>query len=826
MNCRVARRISSFLLAALMLAVCAWPSNAYAGTADNGDVTFAVSTDKSEYAAGEQTQVVLEATNNSTSDMEDVFYRIEIPDSMSVNNPDLLIGSFGAIAPGETKNYELSVVVNEKGFPVQGDPVTNTPNSGTTGTEASNSSEGAQSLAATGDSPAGVIVTVAIVGLAAAALIASSKARKVTLSVILAVGLAGTVSFASLRTAFADAQQTEISASATVLAGGEEGTIKAFLTYTLTNAGGSEGGSGPDSEDIPEGIVLKDGVIEVDPESWSPVGDDLLHATIDPSFDEPIGVGDTVALMPNNVSPTGASIVVTRVTYTESGCEIEGTQAAYEDVVESINISGTTAEAVSFEPAEGVTLVEDEPSTASARIAIGDTVDFEGEKWEIADGCTVAIKPSITYDIETKWLDLRKCELSANVDATFDFDYSDTTELINKPLGKATYTTPVGVSIGVDFYVIANATGELDVHAETSVDAGVKYVDDNWEPFFEVQDPKFEGSFSAQLQAGVRPDVILGFLNIGIADFGIETGGVLRGEMIAHTPDFVCADLSIWLYTDATVGYSKGTFLNLIGVSKRIPIITEENSPKWSKHVENGVVVPECTWDGEDEPGGDDDAEAGGDGESQWPDEGYGTVPILDELTGASSYYNKLVEPFYVYEGNSFTAGPYAGGAIFVDYEAEPGSVVRITRMYSDGTSSVEVTCYPYGPNWHIYGAWKVEVLKGRITVDDITAWTVPPVSLRTCEVVDYPLHISDTEITMKVGESREISAWDDYAALGDTVSVDEQYQWNAGYDIGLIESEDAKHSSAVVTAQHPGTYTVTVRYEFAEATCTVTVVE
>ena len=111
----------------------------------------------------------------------------------------------------------------------------------------------------------------------------------------------------------------------------------------------------------------------------------------------------------------------------------------------------------------------------------------------------------------------------------------------------------------------------------------------------------------------------------------------------------------------------------------------------------------------------------------------------------------------------------------------------------------------------------------GRVTVNEITAWSPPPVSLGICETVPYPLHISKTNLAMSVGETTQLISTNDLAEI---LGEDPGYMpgWSTS-DSSIVEVD----SEGNITAISPGAATISVEYGNAggvgfERTCEVVV--
>lgn len=801
-------RLSRLVIVAVVTFSLLLPSMAFAGETSNDELLLKLSSDKSSYEVGDIATFSLQITNKSNVDLLQSQYDFELPSGMQAQNLLQLSNEIGMIAEGETKTYEIqALVISDSTIENAGD------NNGDLGNIGSDHSV----LADTGDgSPLLVIVLIAGVGFAIA-LVASMKSHKRLLSSLLVIGLAGSIGLTATQIAYADEQKNSLEVEHSVDINGGPSTVSATVLYV------SNSGDSTDETETPEGIVYQDGVHVFSNDEWSTLSSDGLSATLLSDDAQNVDVGEIVALEASELNPEGASMIVEDVSRSDDGVVITGSPVEYEQVIKSINVSGSVnAESSQFTPADDITVLKD-TARNYARIGIDENnaVSLGKLDLEVADGCVVSLDPVINYDIDINGFDIRTLDVSASCQAAFDLEYSGETELLDKRIGSVRIPTEVGITIGADLYVTASASGEVSVHAEIAPEVGAAYEEGNFNPYSDAGDLFYDGEFSAQVKAGVRPVIVIGVVGFDIVDFGSEVGGVIQGDLIVRNPELTCANLAAWMYADIVIGESEDSLCNVLGLTDRFSVINESNSPKWDKHVENGQEVPECTYT-EDQPfdPSDDDYQP------ELEDNGYGEEPILDNLTGASSYYNKLVEPFNVYAGHSVSIGDGSNfSSLAIGYSCDPGTIFKLTKLNSAGeVVSEEINAFVgYGRPWHGDYIWKIEVLCGRVTVNEITAWSPPPVSLGICETVPYPLHISKTNLAMSVGETTQLISTNDLAEI---LGEDPGYMpgWSTS-DSSIVEVD----SEGNITAISPGAATISVEYGNAggvgfERTCEVVV--
>lgn len=572
--------------------------------------------------------------------------------------------------------------------------------------------------------------------------------------------------------------------------------------YGVVKPSDSEGSSQAD-------VIRQDNVVEVSPSTYTEKGDDI---SVTGDIASNIENGTVLLLAPKPSNPTGSAVKVISTDKKGSTLTASTTKADFSDVVKTMQVSGSTNSVASFES----DTEEVQAETFSSAIAPRSGLDLGTKTFKPIDGMTVTIKPSIDYEFDYSWGKLNKCKLVANVNANFDYEWSYSTDKSVK-LFSSTFNTPVaGLYIDADFYLVLHASGEVDIEAKLTANAGFSFDGKRVSPV-SGNSFSYEAYFDAQVGAGFKPDLCLKYFGIGIADVAPEAGVTVEGQMNQHGTELTCADLSAWIYVDLYVGKGDtvlGLAMDLVGVEKTYHPVTKANSKVWRIHSENGKVVGECTW--LSRPQGD------GQGGTipELEDNGYGEVPILDNLTGASGYCNKLVEPFNIPAGKTVTIGGSGHTSVAFAYDCDPGTVFRLVKAQWDGTVITDdVNAFTSsGRPWHGDYVWTVEVLCGRVVVDDITGWSPPPVSVGECQAIDYPLRISDSTLTIREGKTYAFASENDFETLVGSVQTP---QWRV--DDSSIASIDWE--TGVLTAQNKGTTTVKATIHGYTRICKVTVI-
>lgn len=346
---------------------------------------------------------------------------------------------------------------------------------------------------------------------------------------------------------------------------------------------------------VPEGVDLADDVTIAAEESYELTGE--RSATIERSAVDELLPGDVVVLEPTGDNPSGTAIKLTRVSLRGDSYVVDGTEPSLDEVVNSLDVSGTTSRVVSVEPAPGVTMIDD--ATGRAVTMAGGSISLFDQTFEVDGVGKAKIRASVDYELDYDWGTLRMFDLSVNTEASIGAEVSTSFDRSIKLASARFATNVMGVAIDVDFYLTFSATGEVSMEVVASAEAGVRYEGGSWKTRGE-KDLSFEASYSGEVRAGVEPTVVLNFCEIDVVDASVEVGGAIRGELLPRENGMLCCDLNAWMYVDLGVGQHDSTLAKL-GLRKVFHIVDEGNSPKWSVHTEDGKVVPGCTWEEEPE---------------------------------------------------------------------------------------------------------------------------------------------------------------------------------------------------------------------------------
>ncbi len=350
---------------------------------------------------------------------------------------------------------------------------------------------------------------------------------------------------------------------------------------------------------------------EVQEGGWEPVSEGAV--AVDPGSEAASArPGDVVVFEPSEEDPQGLALKVTSVEGEGGGTRVEGAAPELSEVVDSMEASGTTGDFVYLEMADGVSLVDDGTGETVARAgacygwldfdhdgSLGlEDIGIKDKTIDLNNGLKLKIDPRINYSIDFRDGRLRECTVVADVEAKLDFDCEASSRKERKLFSGTCATKVPGLYVTADFYLVTSATGEASIEARMEGAAGFSYKDGRLRT---VSDKGFsyEASFDAELRAGLAPEVSFDFLrSICVADLYAEVGVGVEGRL-EQRDALVCADMSAFFYEDVSLAHKDNLLadvLEALDVGTEYHPITKGDGALGSVHVENGEVVPECTW--------------------------------------------------------------------------------------------------------------------------------------------------------------------------------------------------------------------------------------
>ena len=103
------RRFAALILTVLLALSAVYPSLAYAE--GHGGQRASISSDAASYKSGDTVALTIASTNDEDATWHSVSYSVKLPDGVEVDDGSALEGSFGDIAPGETKTATIKARV-------------------------------------------------------------------------------------------------------------------------------------------------------------------------------------------------------------------------------------------------------------------------------------------------------------------------------------------------------------------------------------------------------------------------------------------------------------------------------------------------------------------------------------------------------------------------------------------------------------------------------------------------------------------------------------------------------------------------------------------
>lgn len=153
-----------------------------------------------------------------------------------------------------------------------------------------------------------------------------------------------------------------------------------------------------------------------------------------------------------------------------------------------------------------------------------------------------------------------------------------------------------GTGVYLNLYLILDVNGTVSLSTTVSFDASAHKNPGGKLALSGNCTSKGFDDLSVEIAAktGTQASIALQVVGFPIVDAGVETGMSSKIKSSFH-PDLLCTDVRAWLYAEC--------FAELLGESsfnlKATQELMNESNSLFSKsfHIENGQVVPECTWE-------------------------------------------------------------------------------------------------------------------------------------------------------------------------------------------------------------------------------------
>lgn len=447
-------------------------------------------------------------------------------------------------------------------------------------------------------------------------------------------------------------------------------------------------------------VGYTDGVVLVLDGEYLPTGD--CSAVIDAGAIEDVVPGDVLVFEPSVADSDGMALKVTSVTSGEDGLAVTGVEPELSEVVDELDVSGSTSTASSIVLAPGVEMLDEDIEL----LATTGSTKLVDKSFKVGNYGTIKLTSTAKYSFDYSWGKINEASVALESKVACDWTASAKSDKTIKLFDADLKTSVPGVSVSVVYYAVFSASGEVHVEASAYAEVGATYKGGKWSSTYD-NGLDFAASISGGVSAGVAPTLVVNFLGIGLADAGWEIGGEADGITSLRSSGMVCCDLDIWMYLDLVVG-KRDSVLADLGIGKTFNILDRDSGPKWSTHLEDGIRVDECTW-GKDEPVVNPDEP----GMSDEPGSDYSVFDIIsgsEFLAGSGSWvmyitalpggefsgeHHDSIEYVLGYESPYFHYNSYNGSFANVSSEEELViSVNNIALTYNPGDIFVDENGY------------------------------------------------------------------------------------------------------------------------------------
>lgn len=876
MIARGRRSIGGFLaaLTLLMMGLFCLPMSAWATEVQVDGLHVALESDQDSYDPGDIATFTLSATNQSEQTLRSANYALSFPGNMAAVGVSAVEDDLGILAPNETKTVQVKATVLSDTqamlvrtgdgslgsaalllmFAVGGMAVfmmRNQKSATVTFRKVSRRS----SMAISSGKPAHIKRRI-------------SKVGQTGLSILMAFGLLGFVPFAGTPKAHADEPLQSVRVSHTVNIAENEHEIAASFSF---GRGGAEGWRASDAIGLPEGdlsfgssgddsysgllevaashdgnshsVVYQNGVIEVKDYE---VKDGLYLVDL---AQYPLKEGDRVVFLPTAEYPQGAAGSLVSVVAEDGNTAVVSLEQAQSlsDVFERVNIKETSVHADfgELELADGVELVgedyariaatkKDELGSVKVKVPLSETTDAI-----IKFTPTVGLSADWTLSEGFKRFDIGFSDkMKVSIEGEL-FELKKNIPLLSKPLPLITD----GIScIGVMPALEAKLDGKLDVKFELVSSVDIVFENGGFRTKSSTTSD-LDAELEVKGSAGIAPYVTASVLGIELVDFELDAGLEAKASITERPNGMRCVDAKANVFMNVVCG--KNTeWMKALQVTLSRKLITADNCPtkcKWALHSEDGNLVPECTY-GKQTEGTNDDVPgssshgggARGDGKDgiapSLKDNGFGIRP--EWTYDADSTYYSLVKDFNVNAGTKVTisSDEWFSFDYVTDYDRATddaqGTLFKISWTFPGGESDSAYYGSTIGGDSPVCkGEVAIEVLYGRITIFSMRCLReLPSFAWDTCEPIDCPLHLSDSNITIGVDDEYQIECWQDVSRYQEDITdVNDLPSWS-----GVWSVEDTSvawiDASGLVRGVSPGTTTIGCNYYGFQRTCAVTV--
>lgn len=832
------------LVLLFMAVVAATPKSAFAEAATPLEVTLTA--DRGEYYEGDTAFITVTVKNTGSDVARASAYHVTLPDSLKEMDGQVLADELGDIAPGETKTISLEVVALASA-------------SGETANTATPVSYGTDSktvVPETGDRVQGtafVAMTSSVLVLSGVLVVVLAKKGKIgqLFSVMLVLGLSFGISCFAVTPAMAKEAEAA-SASFELTVNGKTGYVSVSVTCSL-----------PENPGDSDHVIYRNDVIVI--KGYEENGGAYSFTDAQNTSGREVKIGDKIVLEIADDEIEGLMGTVTSVAKDGDATVVQISQAndlAF--AVEDIDIDETVSNILmdQIQLADGVDFDNEGISPASElkRAPAGGSFtgsdDEEDGKFDVGKlnlkisektigkygkgNVKLTFKPYARFKLDWNW---RAGVRSFNVGLGGEASLDGNLKIENKvdiPVGSFPIPVKPAGNIKVALFITPSISGGITFSLKSDSYAGLKYdgkkILDDCKIASASSDIKLEG----KARLDIKEDLSYSVFKVVLVDASASIGKQFSpGTILVRDNGMICMPINEAVVLDMAAG--KDTpWLKKLGITWTKKIFDEKNSPLRNElHFENGELVSKCTYikpeekPDPDEPGPNpDDGEEDNKTEDGYlvepEDEGLGNeIKWLESPRVGSLDIEYLAEPFYLYAGQSLAVNAEYGGVI--NYCATEDSLIRETGAYEDGKiyGGAEfcgsITGWSEDP-----GPATLEVLSGRVEVTGISGDlrnNIRPVVIKgKCDTVSYPLRISRSDLTLRSGQTYQMTQENDVGDLknaGADLSVSDTPTWTSNN----WEIADVDAKTGMVTANRPGETNIICRLGGFKRYCKVKVV-
>lgn len=319
--------------------------------------------------------------------------------------------------------------------------------------------------------------------------------------------------------------------------------------------------------------------------------------------------GEIHALFSEDGSEKDIAIKIVNIEESNGTVTIHYEEPELSEVVTSFEMEGTESTEGEFIPAEGVTIVDEDPSISaySSRVAAQGSLNLFGKKKISIQVEDISCSGSIDFkDLEYRFvaspswnlISINDAYLALNTSFDFDLNYTrDLNQHINKKIKLGTFKCPFGYGFNGsgDIYLIVTAEGGLEIGVELDSKLGLQYSErGGLRPIYELDKELKSLKIKGSLKGGLAFECGAEFLGIDLITVGAEGGLAFDGEAdeIQLSPLQFCLDGKTYIFLGlyGRVGWED------LNIRYDHEIFNDDNSIfKKEMHFEESGLVDSCT---------------------------------------------------------------------------------------------------------------------------------------------------------------------------------------------------------------------------------------